>query len=147
VSAHQYDEGHTVAGWTGVAIATVGTSVLGVGVCVVSGALIALGLVITGASALVTWALHLAGWGKPPGRRPRAEWGMRVRDTGARQGHPGCVGCRMAGRGGARTGVVGARAAVTVEPVRGESVESSESVEPADSMEPSESAEPMESVG
>ncbi|MFJ6389067.1 HGxxPAAW family protein [Streptomyces sp. NPDC091972] len=111
MSAHQYDEGHTVAGWTGVAIATVGTSVLGAGVCTVSGVLIAVGLVITVASALVTWALHLTGWGKPPGRRPREQWAMRVRDTGARQGHPGCVGCRMAGRADARTGVVGARAA------------------------------------
>ncbi|WP_260471018.1 HGxxPAAW family protein [Streptomyces sp. RP5T] len=114
MSAHQYDEGHTVAGWTGVAVATAGTSVLGLGVCTVSGALIAVGLVITAASALVTWALHLSGWGKPPGRRPREQWGMRVRDTGARQGHPGCVGCRMAGRRGARTGGrVGARAAAT----------------------------------
>ncbi|MFI0513071.1 HGxxPAAW family protein [Streptomyces sp. WSLK1-5] len=114
MSAHQYDEGHTVAGWTGVAVATVGTSVLGLGVCTVSGALIAVGLVITAASALVTWALHLSGWGKPPGRRPREQWGMRVRDTGARQGHPGCVGCRMAGRRGARTGGRGgARAAAT----------------------------------
>ncbi|MFI0542998.1 HGxxPAAW family protein [Streptomyces sp. WSLK1-3] len=114
MSAHQYDEGHTVAGWTGVAVATVGTSVLGLGVCTVSGALIAVGLVITAASALVTWVLHLSGWGKPPGRRPREQWGMRVRDTGARQGHPGCVGCRMAGRRGARTGGrVGARAAAT----------------------------------
>ncbi|MGX1368927.1 hypothetical protein RKD19_004286 [Streptomyces canus] len=114
MSAHQYDEGHTVAGWTGVAVATVGASVLGLGVCTVSGALIAVGLVIPAASALVTWALHLSGWGKPPGRRPREQWGMRVRDTGARQGHPGCVGCRMAGRRGARTGGrVGARAAAT----------------------------------
>lgn len=111
MSAHQYDEGHTIAGWTGVAIATVGTSVLGVGVCVVSGALIAGGLAITVVSALVTWALHLSGWGKPPGRRPRAEWGMRVRDTSARAGHPGCVGCRMAGRGGVRATVVEARGA------------------------------------
>jgi hypothetical protein len=124
VSAHQYDEGHTVAGWSGVAVATVGTSVLGVGVCTVSGALIAVGLVITAASALVTWALHLSGWGKPPGRRPREQWGMRVRDTGARQGHPGCVGCRMAGRGRARTGVVGATSepAVSAEPLPVESV-------------------------
>ncbi|MEU0950370.1 HGxxPAAW family protein [Streptomyces canus] len=113
MSAHQYDEGHTVAGWTGVAIATAGTSVLGVGVCLESGVLIAVGLVITAASALVTWALHLTGWGKPPGRRPREQWGMRVRDTAARQGHPGCVGCRIAGRGGPRTGVVQARSAKT----------------------------------
>ncbi|MDH6498140.1 hypothetical protein M2156_004359 [Streptomyces sp. SAI-149] len=101
MSAHQYDEGHTIAGWTGVAIATVGTSVLGVGVCAVSGALIAGGLAITVVSALVTWALHLSGWGKPPGRRPRAEWGMRVRDTSARAGHPGVRGLPdgRAGRG------------------------------------------------
>lgn len=130
MSAHQYDEGHTVAGWTGVAIATLGTSVLGVGVCLGSGVLIAVGLVITAGSALVTWALHLTGWGKPPGRRPREQWGMRVRDTGARQGHPGCVGCRMAGRGGPRTGVVQLRAAVTEagavgtsEPVSADSVD------------------------
>ncbi|MFE3855730.1 HGxxPAAW family protein [Streptomyces griseorubiginosus] len=102
MSAHQYDEGHTVAGWTGFGIATVGTAVLGLGVCTVSGALIAGGLAVTAVSVLVTWALHLSGWGKPPGRRPRAEWGMRVRDTGAREGHAGCVGCRLAGRGGRR---------------------------------------------
>ncbi|WP_411149536.1 HGxxPAAW family protein [Streptomyces sp. A30] len=103
MSAHQYDEGHTVAGWTGFGIATVGTTVLGVGVCLVSVPLLAGGLAIVVVSLLVTWALHLTGWGKPPGRRPRAEWGMRVRDLSARAGHPGCVGCRMAGRGqGAR---------------------------------------------
>ncbi|MFF7281784.1 HGxxPAAW family protein [Streptomyces griseorubiginosus] len=106
MSAHQYDEGHTVAGWTGFGIATVGTAVLGLGVCTVSGALIAGGLAVTAVSVLVTWALHLSGWGKPPGRRPRAEWGMRVRDTGAREGHAGCVGCRLAGRGGRRTAAV-----------------------------------------
>jgi len=100
VSAHQYDEGHTVAGWTGFGIATVGTSVAGLGMCTVSGAVIAGGLVITAVSVLVTWALHLRGWGKPPGRRPREEWGMRVRDSSAREGHSGCVGCRLAGRGG-----------------------------------------------
>ncbi|CAM5505481.1 HGxxPAAW family protein [Streptomyces aurantiogriseus] len=94
-----YDEGHTVAGWTGVAIVTVGGSVAGVGVCAGSGVLVAVGLVIVGVSALVTWALHLAGWGKPPGVRPRAEWSMRVRDVHARSGHPGCLGCRLAGRG------------------------------------------------
>ncbi|WP_328481017.1 hypothetical protein OHS71_21595 [Streptomyces sp. NBC_00377] len=98
MAGHLYDEGHTVAGWTGVGIATVGTAVVGVGVCAVSGILLAAGLVIVGVSALVTWGLHLAGWGKPPGVRPRAEWGMRVRDPWAEGGHPGCVGCRVAGR-------------------------------------------------
>ncbi|WP_020134033.1 HGxxPAAW family protein [Streptomyces sp. 351MFTsu5.1] len=98
MSAHQYDEGHTVAGWTGFGIATVGTAVAGLGVCLVSGVLIVGGLAVVGVSVLVTWALHLSGWGKPPGRRPREEWEMRVRDSGAREGHEECVGCRIAGR-------------------------------------------------
>ncbi|MFF7759801.1 HGxxPAAW family protein [Streptomyces griseorubiginosus] len=139
MSAHQYDEGHTVAGWTGFGIATVGTSVAGLGVCLVSGALIVGGLAVVGVSVLVTWALHLSGWGKPPGRRPREEWGMRVRDSSAREGHEECVGCRIAGRrrgrpsttavgagveagAGAGTGVVaGAGARVAAEPVAAES--------------------------
>jgi hypothetical protein len=65
----------------------------------VSVPLIAGGLATVAVGVLVTWYLHLTGWGKPPGRRPRAEWGMRIRDTSAREGHPGCVGCRLAGRG------------------------------------------------
>lgn len=122
MSAHQYDEGHTVAGWTGFGIATVGTAVLGLGVCTVSGVVMAGGLAITAVGALVTWALHLAGWGQAAGRRPREQWGMRVRDTSARQGHAGCVGCRMAGRGGSRTPVVEPRAGAPAEPVAVESV-------------------------
>ncbi|MGW4197882.1 HGxxPAAW family protein [Streptomyces sp. NPDC005004] len=97
-----YDEGHTIAGWTGVGVATAGACVLGVGVCVVSVPCLVGGAVIVGLGALVTWVLHLAGWGKPPGVRPREQWGMRVRDTAAKDGHPGCVGCRMAGRGRSR---------------------------------------------
>ncbi|MEU5664861.1 HGxxPAAW family protein [Streptomyces longwoodensis] len=99
MSVHPYDEGHTVAGWTGVAIATVGTSVMGVGVCTVSSPALVLGGVIDVFALLVTWALHLSGWGKPPGIRPRAQWSMRVRDPHAREGHPDCLGCRLAGRG------------------------------------------------
>ncbi|MEU9912059.1 HGxxPAAW family protein [Streptomyces sp. NPDC051001] len=102
MSAHQYDEGHTVAGWTGCAVAVVGSAVLGLGVIMVSAPVLAGGLAIVVVSVLVTWALHLTGWGKPPGRRPREEWGMRVRDSSAREGHPGCVGCRLAGRGRVR---------------------------------------------
>ncbi|WP_460067515.1 HGxxPAAW family protein [Streptomyces sp. YKOK-I1] len=98
MAGHLYDEGHTVAGWTGVAIATAGTTVMGVGVCAVSPALLIGGGAVVVLGALVTWALHLTGWGKPPGVRPRAEWGMRVRDTSARDGHPECVGCLLAGR-------------------------------------------------
>ncbi|MES9520067.1 HGxxPAAW family protein [Streptomyces capoamus] len=94
-----YDEGHTIAGWTGVAITTVGGSVAGLGVCTSSLPLVGAGLAVVVVSALVTWALHLSGWGKPPGVRPRDQWGMRVRDTQAREGHEACVGCRLAGRG------------------------------------------------
>ncbi|MFF1292937.1 MULTISPECIES: HGxxPAAW family protein [unclassified Streptomyces] len=106
MSAHQYDEGHTVAGWTGCAVAVVGSAVLGLGVIMVSAPVLADGLAIVVVSVLVTWALHLTGWGKPPGRRPREEWGMRVRDSSAREGHPGCVGCRLAGRGRVRSTAV-----------------------------------------
>ena len=106
MSAHQYDEGHTVAGWTGCAVAVVGSAVLGLGVIMVSAPVLAGGLAIVVVSVLVTWALHLTGWGKPPGRRPREEWGMRVRDSSAREGHPGCVGCRLAGRGRVRSTAV-----------------------------------------
>lgn len=99
MSAHQYDEGHTIAGWTGFAVASVGAVVLGLGVCTASVVALAGGIGVVVVSVLVTWALHLAGWGKPPGRRPREQWGWRARDLAAREGHPGCVGCRLAGRG------------------------------------------------
>ncbi|MFD0003028.1 HGxxPAAW family protein [Streptomyces sp. NPDC127178] len=98
----QYDEGHTVAGWTGTAIATLGSAVAGAGICTVSAVLITGGLGITAASVLVTWALHLSGWGKPPGVRPREQWPMRARDLSARAGHTDCWGCRLAGRGRGR---------------------------------------------
>ncbi|MEU7471225.1 HGxxPAAW family protein [Streptomyces sp. NPDC044984] len=99
MSAHPYDHGHTVAGWTGFGIAGAGTAVVGFGVCTVSGPLLAAGASVALAGLVVTWVLHLAGWGKPPGPRPREQWGWRVRDVSARQGHAGCLGCRLAGRG------------------------------------------------
>jgi hypothetical protein len=99
MAGHGYDEGHTIAGWTGVAIVAAGGSAMGVGVCVGSALALIGGGIVVGSAALVTWGLHLAGWGKPPGVRPRSEWAMRVRDPWARDGHPGCVGCRLAGRG------------------------------------------------
>lgn len=104
MSAHQYDHGHTVAGWVGTGIASVGAVVAGAGVCFVSGVLIAGGIGIGVVSLLVTWALHLSGWGKGPGVRPRDEWGWRVRDSAARGGHEECLGCRLAGRGRRRDG-------------------------------------------
>ncbi|MEV8430649.1 hypothetical protein PGH47_20910 [Streptomyces sp. HUAS 31] len=115
----QYDEGHTVAGWTGTGIATVGSAVLGAGICVVSAPLMVGGLGILVASLLVTWALHLSGWGKPSGPRPRGQWPMGVRDLTVREGHPDCWGCRLAGRGRRTADVVavGGEPAVAGEPV------------------------------
>ncbi|AOR33369.1 hypothetical protein BFF78_21880 [Streptomyces fodineus] len=113
-----YDEGHTIAGWTGFGIATVGSGVVGLGVCTTSLPAVAGGLAVVAVSVLVTWVLHLAGWGKPPGVRARGQWGMRVRDAQAREGHTGCVGCRLAGRE-RRTVVV---AAATGRPTAAESI-------------------------
>lgn len=98
MSAHQHDEGHTVAGWTGTVLATLGVTVVGAGVCAGNalGVWGGLGLVVI--SVVVTWTLHLAGWGKPPGPRPAGQWAWRVRDSSASRGHAGCVGCRLAGR-------------------------------------------------
>jgi hypothetical protein len=101
----QHDEGHTVAGWVGCAVATVGAAVTGVGICG-WGPGIWLGLGVMALAVLVTWGLHLAGWGKPPGPRSAGQWGLRVRDRAAPEGHAGCLGCRLAGRRGVpvRTG-------------------------------------------
>ncbi|MEU6369804.1 HGxxPAAW family protein [Streptomyces sp. NPDC046931] len=95
-----HDEGHTVAGWAGCAIATAGAVVAGMGICGRHPG-IWMGLALMVPAPLVTWALHLAGWGKAPGARPAGEWGLTVRDRAARQGHPDCLGCRLAGRRGA----------------------------------------------
>ncbi|QYX81677.1 HGxxPAAW family protein [Streptomyces akebiae] len=92
-----YDEGHTVAGWTGTAVGAVGATALGLGVCGWTPGF-ALGAVVSVAALVVTWVLHLVGWGKPPGPRPRDQWSLRVRDRSARGGHVDCLGCRLAGR-------------------------------------------------
>ncbi|MDT6986379.1 HGxxPAAW family protein [Streptomyces lusitanus] len=114
MSAHPYDHGHTVAGWTGCGIAVVGTAVLGAGVCTVSAPLLAAGAAVDVLALLVTWVLHLAGWGKPSGPRPREEWSWRVRDSGTRAGHAKCLGCRLAGRRGGTVVVTAAPVTVTV---------------------------------
>ncbi|MGW7380213.1 HGxxPAAW family protein [Streptomyces sp. NPDC054794] len=98
MSGHLHDEGHTVAGWTGFGIATIGTAAVGAGVIMTSVPWAVVGGAVIAVAVLVTWYLHLVGWGKPPGHRPRSQWPLGVRDTGARQGHSGCVGCRLAGR-------------------------------------------------
>ncbi|GAA3075746.1 hypothetical protein GCM10017562_49900 [Streptomyces roseofulvus] len=99
MSAHgDVDLGHTLAGWTGTALATLGCAAAGAALCLGSAWAGALGAALLAAAALTTWLLHLAGWGKPSGPRPAAQWDWRVRDTAARAGHPDCLGCRMAGR-------------------------------------------------
>lgn len=99
MSAHgNVDLGHTLAGWTGTAIALTGLTVTGVAVVAVSLPLALLGGGVLAVALAVTWLLHLAGWGKPSGPRPEAQWPWRVRDLSAAHGHPGCLGCRLAGR-------------------------------------------------
>ncbi|WP_405596832.1 MULTISPECIES: HGxxPAAW family protein [unclassified Streptomyces] len=118
-NAHRHDEGHTVAGWAGFAVATGGAIITGLGICGRRPG-IWLGICVLASAALVTWGLHLAGWGKPPG--PRAS-DLRGRDRAARNGHADCLGCRMAGQRG-----VPAHPAVTPEPT----VTPAEAPSPAD---------------
>ncbi|MFF1685128.1 MULTISPECIES: HGxxPAAW family protein [unclassified Streptomyces] len=105
--SHRHDEGHTIAGWAGFAVATAGAAITGLGICGWHPG-IWLGICVLASAALVTWGLHLAGWGKPPGPRPSD---LRGRDRAARDGHANCLGCRMAGRRG-----VHARPRATTEP-------------------------------
>ncbi|MEU3602548.1 HGxxPAAW family protein [Streptomyces sp. NPDC006798] len=95
----EYDHGHTVAGWTGFTVATTGSAVAAVGVVGWRPG-IWLGIVIMAAAVLVTWWLHLAGRGKPPGSRPVGQRGFGGHDEAARLGHPECLSCRLAGRSG-----------------------------------------------
>ncbi|MEJ8645864.1 HGxxPAAW family protein [Streptomyces sp. MS1.HAVA.3] len=98
MSAHGHvDLGHTVAGWTGTTMALLGFTGAGVAVCAGRVAGIWIGLGIVAAAGIVTWLLHLAGWGKPSGPRPEADWDWRTRDTVARTGHADCLGCRVSG--------------------------------------------------
>ncbi|MGW6553766.1 HGxxPAAW family protein, partial [Streptomyces sp. NPDC055051] len=114
MSAHgDVDLGHTLAGWTGTALATLGCAALGLALCLGSAAAGGLGTAPLAAAALVTWLLHLAGWGKPSGPRPPDQWDWRVRDTAAGTGHPDCLGCRLAGR---RAPTASAPGPVTAEP-------------------------------
>ncbi|WP_405656609.1 HGxxPAAW family protein [Streptomyces sp. RK9] len=101
-----HDMGHTVAGWTGTCTAVLGSVVMGVGLAAGSTVVQVAGAAVVVLAALVTWFLHLTGWGKPSGPRPVAEQPWRARDTAARGGHPDCLGCRLAGRGGAAAPVV-----------------------------------------
>ncbi|MET8408444.1 HGxxPAAW family protein [Streptomyces sp. NPDC005195] len=96
-----HDLGHTVAGWAGTTIAVTGCAVTAVALAAGSATGLWLGGAVVVLAALTTWLLHLAGWGKATGPRPVTEQHWRVRDTSARRGHRGCLGCRIAGRGAA----------------------------------------------
>jgi hypothetical protein len=91
------DLGHTVAGWTGCVVVLCGCATAGVAMCAGSPLGIWLGIGVIALGGLVTWALHLAGWGKPSGPRPPEQWDWRVKDP--MTGHGDCLACRLAGRG------------------------------------------------
>ncbi|WSP87980.1 hypothetical protein OG332_04750 [Streptomyces sp. NBC_01233] len=75
MSAHGHvDLGHTVAGWTGTVLALPGFAGAGVAVCAAWTPGIWPGLGVVAAAGIVTWLLHLAGWGKPSGPRPECDW-------------------------------------------------------------------------
>ncbi|MEU9234829.1 HGxxPAAW family protein [Streptomyces subrutilus] len=98
MSAHGHvDLGHTVAGWTGTGLALVGFTGAGVAVCAAWAPGVWIGLGVVAAAGAVTWLLHLAGWGKPSGPRPEADWDWRTRDAAALAGHADCLGCRVGG--------------------------------------------------
>ncbi|MFD0397402.1 HGxxPAAW family protein [Kitasatospora sp. NPDC127121] len=99
MSAHgDHDMGHTIAGWTGSVIAILGFTVAGAALVLGSAAGLWAGGILTALGALASWLLHLAGWGKPTGPRPPAHRHWRTPDPAGRQGHPHCLGCRLAGR-------------------------------------------------
>lgn len=93
-----HDLGHTVAGWSGAGTATLGFGLCGLAMAEGSGLLALAGAAVLVLAVPATWALHLAGWGKPSGPRPVAQWNWRVRDVTARDGHSDCLGCSLAGR-------------------------------------------------
>ncbi|MFD3550168.1 HGxxPAAW family protein [Streptomyces sp. NPDC058655] len=98
MSAHgDVDLGHTVAGWTGTTLALLGCTGSGAALCAAWTPGIWTGLAVVLAAGVVTWVLHLAGWGKASGPRPAGRRDWRVRDTAARAGHPDCLGCRIRG--------------------------------------------------
>lgn len=65
-----HDLGHTVAGWTGTAIAVIGFCVAGAAMTRGSTPGLVLGAGVVAVAAPVTWVLHLSGWGKPSGPGP-----------------------------------------------------------------------------
>lgn len=99
----QWDEGHTIAGWTGCGIATVGVAGIAVGVCTGNALGVWGGLAVVAIGAAVTWALHLSGWGKPPGRLPPRSGGCGSRTSPRGRGIPGASDAGWRGGGGLRS--------------------------------------------
>ncbi|MFD7410066.1 HGxxPAAW family protein [Kitasatospora purpeofusca] len=106
MGAHaDHDMGHTVAGWTGTAVVTLGFAVAGAAFVAGSGPGLWAGAALVLLGAVAAWALHLAGRGKATGPRPPGLRHWRTPDPAGRHGHPDCLGCRLAGRRTARAAV------------------------------------------
>ncbi|MEU6231964.1 HGxxPAAW family protein [Kitasatospora sp. NPDC047058] len=119
MGAHgDHDMGHTVAGWTGSAVATLGSAVAGVAFAAGSAAGLWLGAGLVVLGGLASWVLHLAGWGKPTGPRPHGRRHWRLPDPAGGRGHPDCLGCRLAGRRPGRAPPTGPAAAPVTGRVR-----------------------------
>ncbi|MEU6425101.1 HGxxPAAW family protein [Microbispora sp. NPDC046973] len=120
------DLGHTVAGWTGCLVVLCGCATAGVAMCAASppGVWLGIGVILLG--GLATWALHLAGWGKPSGPRPPEQWDWRVKDP--MTGHDGCLACRIAGRPRGRGDEPGTAGIAPADAVREEATLSDTSV-------------------
>ncbi|MFE6750056.1 HGxxPAAW family protein [Kitasatospora purpeofusca] len=105
MGAHaDHDMGHTVAGWTGTAVVTLGFAVAGAAFVAGSGPGLWAGAALIVLGAVAAWVLHLAGRGKATGPRPPELRHWRTPDPAGRHGHPDCLGCRLAGRRTARAG-------------------------------------------
>ncbi|MEV6974678.1 HGxxPAAW family protein [Kitasatospora sp. NPDC093806] len=99
MGAHgDHDMGHTVAGWTGTAVTTLGSAVAGAAFVAGSAPGLWAGGVLAALGGVAAWVLHLAGWGKATGPRPPGGRHWRTPDPAGRRGHPDCLGCRLAGR-------------------------------------------------
>ncbi|MFJ9325237.1 hypothetical protein ACIRPN_05795 [Streptomyces sp. NPDC101230] len=64
----------------------------GISVAAVSAPLALAGAEITLGAGVLTWLLHLAGWGKPSGPRPESEWPWRYGTSPPGRGTPGLPG-------------------------------------------------------
>ncbi len=89
MGAHaDHDMGHTVAGWTGTAVVTLGFAVAGAAFVAGSGPGLWAGAALVLLGAVAAWVLHLAGRGKATGPRPRELRHWRTPDPAGRHGHP-----------------------------------------------------------